>query len=358
MVGRTIFAMTTSSSIRRFGPEFVSEQQRRYGRRPPEDRPLSYDIAVQDEYEPWRAWLEAQLALLPEKAAGTFGQHLWHDQNFWSYLHELAAGAALRATGLAVQFERLWDIQTPDWTVLDEHGEPFALVEVLTHSPSKDTYGKMKAWHNLVERLKQIPVPVVLTVAGDRDRSLKAPDAGTAKKIAQDLRRYLLSPLHQAMYRSQGYTFLLMADPRTGETMRPPGMGTILVPPSNRAGIVSAQPLVANIEEKVSKYRALAKRTGLPLIVAAGSHRFTGLGIEQLDHLLNGEHTVTFQFDYGDTYIDKPLKVQLGNPPRWTMPPDLAGVLWLDNQFPFTTNWRPNPEARNPAPSQLTESWH
>ncbi|MGW2651614.1 hypothetical protein ACWC2T_43780 [Streptomyces sp. NPDC001393] len=318
---------------------------------------MSYDIAVLDEYESWRGWLDAQLALLPEKAADTFARNLWRDQNFWSDLIELATGDALRMAGLEVEYERLWATQTPDWTVLDESGKPVALVEVLTHSPSKEIYGKMRAWHDLVERLKQIPVPVVLTVAGERDRPLPAPDARAAKKIAQDLRGYLLSPLHQVAYHSQGYTFLLMADPRTREPMRAPGMQTILVPPSNRAGIVSAQPVITNIEEKVSKYRDLVKATGLPLIVAAGAHRFTGLGVKQLDHLLNGEHTITVQFDYGDSFIHKPLEAQLGNPPRWAMPPDLAGVLWVDNTFPFTAVWRPNPETRNPAPARLTAGW-
>ncbi|MFG3282141.1 hypothetical protein [Streptomyces sp. NPDC048111] len=35
------------------------------------------------------------------------------------------------------------------------------------------------------------------------------------------------------------------------------------------------------------------------------------------------------------------------------MPPDLAGVLWVDNEtFPaFTTQWRPNPQALLFAPA-------
>ena len=139
--------------------------------------------------------------------------------------------------------------------------------------------------------------------------------------------------------------------------MRAPAMRTILVPPSSMAGVVSAQPLVAGIDEKVRKYRALAEETGLPLIVAAGADKFTGLGIEQLDCLLNGEHTVTVQFNYGDTFIHAPMELQPGNPPRWAMPPELAGVLWVDNEFPFTAIWRPNATALRPAPDRLTGSW-
>lgn len=342
--------MTTEQALRRFGPQFVAEQRHRYGKRPPENRMLSYDLAMLDEYEPWRIWLDEQLDLLPEAAAETFAANLWRDQNFWPDVIELAAGAALRRRGFSVEFERRWGKLTPDWTVVGEDGAPVALVEVLTHSPQQGTFAKMKAWHALVERLKQVPVPVVLTVTGDPTRPLAAPDARTAKRIAQDLRRALLSPLHQSVFRSQGYTFLLQADPRTGQSMRPPGMSTILIPPSGMAGVVSARSVTAGIEKKVNKYRTLAKEAGLPLIVAAGAHKFTGVHVQHLDDLLNGSPTLSVQFNFGDPFIHHPVDVDLSNPPRWTMPPELAGVLWVSNDYPFTTTCRPNPTAAAPAP--------
>ncbi|MEV7571452.1 hypothetical protein, partial [Streptomyces tanashiensis] len=244
--------MNAERSLRRFGAQFVAEQRQRYGKRPPESRMLSYDIAVLDEYEPWRIWLDEQLALLPEAAASASASNIWREQNFWPDFTELATGAALRQRGFTVEYERQWGTLTPDWTVVGEDGEPVAPVEVLTHSPQKGTTAMIKAWHGLVERLKQIPVPVVLTVHSDPSRPLDTPDARTSKRIAQDLRRALLAPLvHQEVFRSEGYTFLLRADPRTGQAMRPPGVGTILVPPSNMAGVVSAQPVTAGIEKKV-----------------------------------------------------------------------------------------------------------
>ncbi|MHB9861997.1 hypothetical protein [Streptomyces sp. YIM S03343] len=345
--------MNTEQVLRRFGPQFVAEQRHRYGKRPPENRMLSYDQAVLDEYEPWRIWLDEQLDLLPEATAAAFAANLWRDQNFWPDVIELAVGAALRRQGFSVEFERRWGTLTPDWTVIGADGTPVALVEVLTHSPRQGTTAKIKAWHALVERLKEIPVPVVLAVAGDPSRPLNTPDARTAKKIAQDLRRELLSPLHQTLFRSQGYTFLLQADPRTGRSMQPPGMRTILLPPSNLAGVVSARSLTVGIEKKVSKYRALAKEAGLPLIVAAGADRFTGLQVEHFDDLLKGAATLSFQFNFGDTFIHAPVEIDPSNPPRWTMPSELAGVLWVNNDFPFTTDWRPNPTAAIPAPPAL-----
>lgn len=343
----------TTEEFRRFGPRFVAEQRDRYGKRPPENRMLSYDQAVLDEYEPWRMWLDQQLDLLPKPAADAFAANLWRDQNFWPDVIELAAGAALRERGFGVEFERRWGNLTPDWTVVDENGAPVALVEVLTHSPQQGAFAKMKAWHALVERLKQIPVPVVLTVAADSARPVGAPDARTAKKIAQDLRRALLSPLNLTVFRTEGYTFLLQADPRTGLALRPSGMSTVLVPPSGMAGVVSALPVTAGIERKVAKYRALAREAGLPLVVAAGAHTFSGLQVQELDDLLAGVPTLSVQFNFGDSFIHQPVEIDPRNPPRWTMPPDLAGVLWVNNGFPFTAAWRPNPAAALPAPPGL-----
>ncbi|MET9485044.1 hypothetical protein [Streptomyces sp. NPDC006638] len=345
--------MDTEQALRRFGPQFVAEQRHRYGKRPPENRMLSYDLAVLDEYEPWRIWLDEQLDHLPTAVAAAFAANLWRDQNFWPDVIELAAGAVLRRRGFSVEFERQWGNLTPDWTVVDDDGGPVALVEVLTHSPQQGTFAKMKAWHALVERVKQIPVPVVLTVAGDPSRPLNAPDARTAKRVAQDLRRALLSPLHLTLFRSQGYTFLLQADPGTGQAKRSSGMSTILIPPSSMAGVVSARSVTAGIEKKVSKYRALAQEAGLPLIVAAGAHKFTGLQVQQLDDLLKGSPTLSVQFNIGDSFIHHPVEVDPFNPPRWTMPPELAGVLWVNNDFPFTAAWRPNPTAATPAPPTL-----
>ncbi|MFJ8697357.1 hypothetical protein [Streptomyces roseolilacinus] len=79
--------MTTEHAPRRFGPEFVAEQRRRYAKRPPEGRMLSYDLAVLDEYEPWRIWLDHPVEMdplspprwtMPPELAGV----LWVDNDF------------------------------------------------------------------------------------------------------------------------------------------------------------------------------------------------------------------------------------------------------------------------------------
>src|ERR1035438_4359346 len=104
----------------------------------------------------------------------------------------------------------------------------------------------IRAWHGLVERIKEIPVPVLLQLASTKPVS--PPDARTAKKIAQDLKRDLMSDRLSNTFWSQGYTFLVMQDPHN-EVVSALGMCACFDPPSSRAGSVTAQRLMEGIEE-------------------------------------------------------------------------------------------------------------
>lgn len=136
---------------------------------------------------------------------------------------------------------------------------------------------------------------------------------GTAKKIACDLKRDLLKNPWANIFLSQGYRFLVMGDPsRGGQQMVPPlGMHACLVPPSSHAGLVSAERLMDGIEGKAGKYSGLAEEYAVPLVVAVGARRFTGVTLGHLDDVLKGlpAPKITFQFDAGDPY---------GSPSSWT----------------------------------------
>ena len=137
----------------------------------------------------------------------------------------------------------------------------------------------------------------------------------------------------------------------------PLGMRACFVPPSCRAGPVSAHRLMEGIEGKVRKYRALAGQHAVPLIVAAGAHRFTGVTLANLDDVLAGSPApkLTFQFDTGDPWIGTQT-VSLAPVPPWTWPDDLAGLLWIENQLPFRLTGRPNQAARRQMPAALRSS--
>jgi hypothetical protein len=332
----------------------VEAHVKRYGKRPPEGRQLTYDIAVQDEYARWRQWLDEQLALLPDQASEALARKVWLDEHFWPVNFELAAGAGLRAAGLRAVYEQAWDGLSPDWTVLSDSGRPLAFVEVHTDMPAPETFGQMRAWHGLVERIKAIPVPVLLQLASTKPVS--PPDARTAKKIARDLKRELLSERFANTFWSQGYTFLVMRDPRR-EVVSALGMHACFDPPSSRAGSVTAQRLMEGIEEKVRKYKGLAAQYAVPLIVAVGAHRFTGVTLEHLDDTLTGlpAPKITLQFNAGDPFIGE-QQVNLAPIPPWEWPSDLAGLLWIANQLPFGLTARPNPTTQRRMPTALMPS--
>ena len=335
-----------------FGEEFVASFRAKHGHRSLATRPLTYDIAVGDEFARRRAWYSEQLDRLPVPVARRFEKKLWQPQHIWPLTFELATGAWLRDAGHEIAYEVEFGGLTPDWTVLGPDGLPAAFVEVHTNEPRREVYGRGGAWTGLVHRIAAIPAPYVLTLAAGRGTTAP-PDAGTAKRIAHDLRAELLRMRPRAAISTNGYTFHLMADPRTGALLKAPGtLRARFEPPSEIAGVVNAHRLGAAVDAKVKKYAALAAACRVPLIVAAGAHPFTGVELLDVDDLLAGAPTVTVQFNYGDTTIGE-KDMRFDRPDRWAMPPQLSALLWIDNRDPFPATLRPNPGVDRPIDALL-----
>ena len=134
----------------------------------------------------------------------------------------------------------------------------------------------------------------------------------------------------------------------------PLGIHALFVPPSSRAGSVTAQRMMKGIEEKVRKYKGLTARYEAPLVVAVGAHRFTGVTLTDLDDALTGlpAPKISFQLDASDPYIGTKT-VNLAPVPPWEWPSDLAGLLWIENQLPFNLMPRSNPTAQWRMPLEL-----
>lgn len=339
----------------RFGPGFVEDHRRRFRSRPRSGRQLTYDIAVDDEYAQWRAWLGEQLDLLPATEAAKFERKLWLDESHWPCIFELAAGAALRAVGLTVVYERDHGALTPDWTVLDANGKPAMFVEVHTAQPARQTFGQIRGWQLLDQLIRRIPVGVVLALAAHGNMPHRPPEAGTAKKIARDLRgRLLASPNPPAMIDTHGYRFTVVAN-RFGPLPSANGLCAQFASPSGIAGPVDARRLAAAVDAKASKYADLIDTHDVPFVVAVGAHPFTGLDLANIDSLLAGEQSVTFQFNPGDTHIGG-FSFDLAHPSRWTMPARLSGLLWMSNRYPFDVNAiRLNSVSQRPVPRLLAD---
>ncbi|MBQ0896257.1 hypothetical protein KBX37_24720 [Micromonospora sp. U56] len=336
---------------RRFGQSFVQRHRATYGNRAPERRPLTYDIAVEDNFEPWRQWYEEQLALLPQTQADELAGKLWLDRHFWPVTFELAAGAAIRRAGYTAVYERDHDGLTPDWTAVNPDGTAAFILEVHTDQPPTRTFERIRGWKALEQRIATIPVGVVLRLHDRRPVAPEPPDAGTAKKIVRELRARLLDSPGTAVIQAHGYTFTVVAG-RFGPIASDRGLRAQFASPSAVAGPVEASRLARAADAKVSRYAAIAERYEVPLVVAVGAHRFTRVDLSDVDDLLAGAPTISFQFNPGDTFIGS-TTINLARPQRWKMPADLACLLWLHNQPPFAATARPNPDARRPLPQQL-----
>jgi hypothetical protein len=172
------------------------------------------------------------------------------------------------------------------------------------------------------------------------------------------LKNKLLKDPLASMFVSHGYTFLVMGDPKRGgrQMASPLGMHALFIPPSSRAGPVSAEQLMQRVREKAHGYRDLARTYDAALIVAIGAHRFTGVTLEHVDDMLTGlpAPKITIQFDYGDPFIGGQT-VTAGPVAAWPWPEELAGLIWIENQLPFKLTARPNPAARRPMPSALPQ---
>jgi hypothetical protein len=122
---------------RRFGSDFVAAHQTAHGGRRPEQRQLTYDIAVDAAFAHWRTWYDDQFALLPPAPGDTLARRLWLDEHFWPVTFELAAGAAIRASGFTAVYEHDHGGVTPDWTALTPDGEVAFLIEVHSDRPRR-----------------------------------------------------------------------------------------------------------------------------------------------------------------------------------------------------------------------------
>jgi hypothetical protein len=332
----------------RFGPEFVAAHRAIHGKRTPEQRQLTYDIAVEPAFEDWRRWYDQQLAWLPPSQADSLAGRLWLDEHFWPVTFELAAGAAIRSAGYTAVYEHDYGGSTPDCTALTSNGKPAFFLEVHTDQPSKETFGRIRAWKALERRIAKIPVGVVLMLRANKPLAPTPPNAGTAKKIARELRSWLLGSPGTRLIHTHGYTFVVHDVPSAN------GLYAQFAAPSGVAGPIDASRLARAVDAKVNKYVDLAEDHSVPLVVAVGAHRFTGVDLSHIDELLAGAPTVSFQFNIGDGYIGM-KGTRLDRPTQWTMPADLAGLLWLDNRYPFGGAARPNPKGRRALPHPLAE---
>lgn len=326
----------------RFGDDFVDHMRKKYGNRSRENRKLTYDIGVLDEFAPWRRWMDEQLSLIAPSQANKLVSRIWLDDKFWPCIFELATGAYLRDLGLTVDYEVSWDGLSPDWTVFSADGKPSCFVEVHTVQPKSGTFAKIRSWQGLEHRVGEIPAPYLVTI-DQPGRAIAPPTSEISKRIVRDLRRNLLRPFPDHYIDSHGYRLAVALDEFGQPRASPAGVRAKLITPSGIAGSVSATSALDAVSAKVAKYHRLAVHFDVPLVVAVGSHKFSNITLDMVEDLLMGNQSITFQFSPGDLHIGEG-EIVLGLAPR-ALPDDLSALLWMSNEFPFRGELRVNQAA-------------
>ncbi|REF00315.1 hypothetical protein [Thermomonospora umbrina] len=314
-------------------------------------RSLLYDIAVKEEFAALRRWARQELALLSKDQRHQLAGKLWRERDHYSAIYELAAGEALRTAGLTPVYEQRWGKLSPDWSVYGNGGGLVCLVEVHTDQSPREVDDQIRGWRSFGDRFNSIASPFVFMVA--EDSPWEPPSAGDGKRIVQEMRESLFRINMTGRFQSCGYAFVVMTD-GSGRPVRGRGLRAELAWPTPIAGRVSAEKMARKVNDKVSRYRQLADDLNVPLIVAVGAEPFTGVTLDVVDDLIAGRGTIVIQFNGSDlTRGVSGGTLDLGRSARWEMPPNLAGLVWLQRDFPFSATARPNTGGRRPMPDAL-----
>jgi hypothetical protein len=112
--------------------------------------------------------------------------------------------------------------------------------------------------------------------------------------------------------------------------------------------------MMEQVREKAHTYRGVAEKYAIPLIVAVGAHRFTGVTLQHVQDILTGlpAPKITLQFNWGDPYIGEQT-VHPGLVLPWQWPEGLDRLLWIHDELPFALTALPNPAALRPMPAAL-----
>src|SRR5262245_27273828 len=106
---------TPSAPCHVFTPEWTAKQHRKYGGRPPYDRPRLYDFWTSEAHQPARTILEGWVDALPPEGREEVIPRLRDPRLFEHTYNEMAVGNSLRRMGHVVDHEVEMDGLTPDW---------------------------------------------------------------------------------------------------------------------------------------------------------------------------------------------------------------------------------------------------
>ena len=232
-------------------------------------------------------WAAGTLALIPEPGRSELVRRL--STQFTTTYHELCVAAILQSAGLCPEYEVDINGSTPDWLVTDL--APM-IVEVWTRQIPEEVRSRDRRWNILRERLASIPVAVWLHVLKTPGEIGSPPDSLQVKQIEQGLKHWLLStanpPLPGSVVEIGDFTFRLGGPA--------PGARTLIHTPTAGA-VVTTDTVLTNLYSKVRRYRYLANKLDLPLLVVVAGEKNSAMDIRMVQNALNGVGSMSMTVD-------------------------------------------------------------
>jgi hypothetical protein len=193
LLHRGVNVMSDSSGVpcRVFTPDWVAEQQRKYGGRPAHARPKFYHLWTSDELWYRRELIEKWVdELLSPTNRDRVIPKLRAAEQFLEAYNELAVGYSLRQMGHGVQYEVEWIIGsnklTPDWLVSPGNGgQQQFITEVVSSMPPEERERCDDSWDSFRRRLEDIPVNAFVSLQPcfyDGSAEPVAPPPGSRQK--------------------------------------------------------------------------------------------------------------------------------------------------------------------------------
>jgi hypothetical protein len=305
-----------------FDERFRDDLLQRAEGRPTWHRPEIWLVATAEERAEQRSWLNRTINALPEPGRSKIRARLPENAHFLSTYTELATAAVLHDAGMTLEYERNQEGKTPDITVFDGKN-PSMLVEVYTKFRSTDRRSAERAWRALQSRIQAIPVPVILAVRRVDPSAPNSPDDPSAKRIAAELKQWLLQPSPSVINGRliEGYHFMIAGSaPGLYANMSIPGGG----------GWFDSDMVLNAVGEKVKVYSALSEVLKVPLLVVLAAEPASPLSEDLVRSALRGDMSTTLSFDPFEDKSEPHTVAMRAGRVLAEFAPSLSAVGWMN----------------------------
>ncbi len=278
-----------------FTSQAVEAIRAKYEALPEETRPTLYWLACDERGQAVQQKIETWAAALPRQALQKIKPRLLDANHFRSAYGELLTMYWLGQCGFCLDYERpLPNGQTPDLLVHESARGPSFICEVYTEHLSAEMAAKDQKLSQLRRGLDAIPIDYGLSLRGDHgwhDR-----DHLDIPRVVQEIHSWLAAGPGVGEKRRFGFLQVKVISVDRGYKSVAT-MGPVIT-----SWVDGGRPW-GKMQEKVSKYAAIAKQMKLPLVLAYVTEFAMGTSGDTVADALLGDEMITARVEKGSGRI-------------------------------------------------------